>query len=222
MKLLLLLSYIIVPWAHLLTLVFFLLSLHSNSVLVGLEADLVEKWSDALRFEGSRGSLSLLLFQAVVLARTYVAHWPHFELPPSFFGETWPDGAFELVSVHFLIFFYGRSGHFYILFDLKFSHIWDSWGSSGLFLDVLPNSIAGVASRFIVVLFYLFFSLFGWICVDVRVHCPGPTDGSMLFLKRSSSLWKDAVPRYPNLTITLLFFLRMVCTIGRMMGRLTS
>lgn len=43
MKLLLLLSYIIVPWAHLLTLVFFLLSLHSNSVLVGLEADLVEK-----------------------------------------------------------------------------------------------------------------------------------------------------------------------------------
>ena len=36
------------------------------------------------------------------------------------------------------------------------------------------------------------------------------------------SLWKEAVPICPNFTITLLFFLRIVCMIGLIIGKLTS
>lgn len=72
------LFYVIVGRTDVLTLVFFLLSLHRQLVLVGLEVYLVEERTDAFRFERRRWALNLLYGRLLlVLAWTYVADAPN-------------------------------------------------------------------------------------------------------------------------------------------------
>ena len=79
------------------------------------------------------------------------------------------------------------------------------------------------AARFLIPgnLFFFYFSYSKWSKVYfLKLHCPGPTLFYSWIVNLSSFPWKDDVPAWPNLTITLLFFFLIVCTIGSIIGRL--
>ena len=138
------------------------------------------------------------------------------------FGHSRPD--WTSAAVVFQSLFYNLLASWHIDFVFKFYplNLRNSWDSLHLNWNELLQFLRSVSS--------LNFSLLLFLCTVVLViyftrflHWPGPTLLRFLCYKNLSSAPKnEEVPIWPNLTITLLFLLRIVCTTGVMMGRLIS
>ena len=224
MKLLTIGREIIVTWPNTSYLVLLLFSLLCKFLLICIEVYLIEKWPNTLRFKSSRCYIIVLEKSLrLIICSTNIANTSHLQILASRLCESWPYGSFDFLFCWFLLrFFIFAKRHFYIFIYLYLSNHWYRWFSFRLLLYQLTNFIHCYASLIAINFVPTLRNLFGTIFIQSKIHCPGPIDGKYSLLNLFSSLWKEAVPIWPSLTITLLFFLRIVCTIGIIKGKLTS
>lgn len=96
--------------------VLLLFSLFGKLVLIGLEIDFVEKWTDTLRFKCRGWHLFTIYLFWVVFTWPNVTHTPYFYL--SIFSKLWPNRSFHFFQGFHFKFLLGQRRHFNVVINL--------------------------------------------------------------------------------------------------------